>query len=52
MISIITTVKNDFTGLYLTIKSVLSQKDVSLEYIIIDGNSSDFTSNVIQDLIC
>ena len=51
MISIITTVKNDFTGLYLTIKSVLSQKDVSLEYIIIDGNSSDFTSNVIQDLI-
>ena len=51
MITIITTVKNDFRGLFLTIKSVIAQKNISLEYIIVDGKSSDYTTNVILDLI-
>lgn len=51
MITIITTVKNNFKGVFLTIKSVLEQKDINYEYIIIDGNSLDQTSKVIKDLI-
>ena len=47
--SIITVVKNDQENILKTLKSVLNQKkQVDLEYIIIDGNSSDSTLNVVK----
>jgi glycosyltransferase len=51
MITIITTVKDNFKGIHLTINSILNQKNIKFEYIIIDGNSSDYTAQVITDLI-
>ena len=47
--SIITVVRNDQNNIEKTIKSVIAQKkDVDLEYIIIDGNSSDDTLKIIN----
>tara|TARA_B100000787_G_C16196945_1_gene301613 strand:+ start:2077 stop:2817 length:741 start_codon:yes stop_codon:yes gene_type:complete len=46
-ISIITVVKNDEESIEKTIKSVLNQNQ-PLEYIIVDGNSSDSTLKVIK----
>ena len=43
LLSIITVVKNDVTNIELTIKSILSQRNPNVEYIIIDGKSSDGT---------
>ena len=47
--SIITVVKNDQENILKTLKSVLKQKKlVNLEYIVIDGNSSDKTLKIIN----
>lgn len=48
LISIITIVRNGVHDIEETIKSVLSQKKVNLEYIIIDGKSTDGTLEIIE----
>lgn len=51
LISVVTVVFNDVENIGKTIESVLSQ-DISqseLEYIIIDGGSTDGTVDVIKD---
>ena len=47
-ITIITVVKNNKNTLEKCIKSVLNQNYENLEYIIIDGNSSDGTDEIIN----
>ena len=47
-ISIITTTFNSAKTIERTIKSVISQKDIDLEYIIIDGVSKDKTMQIID----
>ena len=47
-ISIITVVKNNVEGIEQTINSVLEQSYKELEYIIIDSESTDGTSEVIS----
>lgn len=47
-ISIITVVKNGQRYLESAIKSVINQKYKNIEYILIDGNSTDNTSNIIK----
>ena len=49
--SIITVVKNDKTNIETTIKSLSSQNFSDYEHIIIDGNSSDGTSEIIKKAI-
>ena len=46
--SIITVVYNDPLGLEKTIKSVLSQRFLNFQYIIIDGNSKDQTKKILK----
>jgi len=48
MISIITIVRNGVYQIEETIKSVISQKNVNIEYIIIDGKSTDGTLEIIE----
>ena len=48
LLSIITVVKNDEKNIQKTIKSVLNQKNLRYEYIIIDGISKDKTLKKIQ----
>ena len=48
-LSIITVVKNDESNIEKTIKSIINQKNIKLEYIVIDGNSSDKTLAVINN---
>ena len=48
ILSIITVVKNSENTIEKTIQSVLSQKVENLEYIVIDGNSSDNTLGIIK----
>ena len=47
-ISIITIVFNDAIGLEKTIKSVINQTYDNVEYIIIDGGSTDGTLDIIK----
>ncbi len=47
-VSVITTVLNDKENIQYTIDSILEQDYSPLEYIIIDGNSTDGTSEVIN----
>ena len=47
-ISIITINYNNKAGLEKTIQSVLSQKGLEFEYLVIDGNSSDGSKDVIE----
>ncbi len=48
LLSIITVVKNDEKNIQKTIKSIISQKNVKYEYIIIDGKSQDNTLKIIK----
>jgi glycosyltransferase involved in cell wall biosynthesis len=48
LISIITINKNNAAGLAKTIKSIASQTYSSIEYIVVDGNSSDDSIDVIN----
>lgn len=48
LITVITVVKNDLHGIEQTIKSVISQSYKYVQYIIVDGNSSDGTSQIID----
>ncbi|WP_411895315.1 glycosyltransferase family 2 protein [Winogradskyella sp. A2] len=48
LLSIITINYNDATGLKKTMESVSNQSNKDIEHIIIDGNSSDDSLNVIQ----
>lgn len=47
-VSIITVVFNNIQGIEKTILSVLSQKNKEWEYIVIDGNSTDGTVDIIK----
>jgi glycosyltransferase involved in cell wall biosynthesis len=47
-VSIITVAYNSASTIEETIKSVLSQEDVEIEYIIIDGGSTDNTPQIIE----
>jgi glycosyltransferase involved in cell wall biosynthesis len=47
-LSIITINRNNEYGLKETIESVLNQKNINCEYIVIDGNSSDNSVEVIK----
>ena len=47
-ISIITVVKNSSKTIEKTIQSVLNQKYSNLEYLIIDGKSTDGTLDIIN----
>ena len=47
-ISIVTIVKNGVEFIEETILSVVNQKNVQIEYIIIDGGSTDGTLEIIQ----
>ena len=49
ILSIITVVKNDVYNIEKTIKSIISQKHKSIEYIIVDGNSKDGTIKIIKN---
>lgn len=49
-ISIITVCRNAAEGLRLTAESVLSQSYPGIEYVIVDGASTDSTSLVISDI--
>lgn len=46
-VSVITVCYNDRSGLEKTIKSVLSQRGVDLDYIIMDGGSSDGSADLV-----
>lgn len=47
-VSIITVVKNDRLFIERTLKSVIEQDYDNIEYIIIDGNSSDGTQEIVR----
>ena len=48
LLSIITVVKNDSINIEKTIKSIISQNNQEIEYILIDGKSSDGTLQIAQ----
>ena len=50
-VSIITVVKDNEDKIEKCIKSVINQSYKNIEYIIIDGNSSDNTKTIIQKYI-
>ena len=50
MISVVTVVKNDFKGINVTLKSLLSQTFKSFEWIVIDSISFDGTTQFLENL--
>ena len=48
LLSVITVVRNDEENIQKTIKSVINQKNINYEYIIIDGDSKDDTLKKIN----
>ena len=48
LLTIITVVKNGANTIEKCIKSVIDQKDVNIEHIIIDGGSSDSTVSILK----
>ena len=48
-VSVVTIVYNDVAGIRKTIESVLKQEFQADEYIVIDGNSSDGTTGIIEE---
>ena len=48
IVSIITVVKNDFRNIQKTIDSVYNQDYQNIEYIVVDGNSTDKTLAIIK----
>ena len=48
IVSIITVVKNDFRNIEKTINSVYNQNYQNIEYIVVDGNSTDKTLAIIK----
>tara|TARA_B100000767_G_C19759777_1_gene534637 strand:+ start:1231 stop:1992 length:762 start_codon:yes stop_codon:yes gene_type:complete len=51
LITILTVVKNDEENIEKTIKSIINQNDSLVEFIIVDGGSSDNTKNIIKKYI-
>lgn len=49
-LSIVTVVRNDLSGLRHTAEKILPQLNWETEWIIVDGNSEDGTSGLIQEL--
>jgi glycosyltransferase involved in cell wall biosynthesis len=49
LVSIITVVYNDKLGIQTTIESVLQQKSNNIEYLVIDGASTDGTKEIIYN---
>ena len=50
LLTIITVVKNGANTIEKCIKSVIDQKDVNIEHIIIDGGSSDSTVSILKNI--
>ena len=50
-ISVVTIVRNDVQNIKSTIESVVRIKEYYIEYIVIDGNSSDGTTEVIHEYL-
>ena len=51
LLSIITVVKNDIFNIKKTIDSIISQKNKEIEYIVIDGKSTDGTTKLIKKYV-
>ena len=51
-LTVITVVKNDEKNIEKTIKSIIFQKAIKFEYIIVDGGSNDNTINIIKKNRC
>jgi putative colanic acid biosynthesis glycosyltransferase len=48
LVSIVTISKNNLSGLYKTLNSVKEQDYVTIEHIVIDGNSNDGTKELLE----
>lgn len=48
LLSVITVVFNEVELIERTIKSIISQRNVSLEYVVVDGGSTDGTLDIIK----